>query len=110
MRDTLFLGHDPVEIIRRARLLADDVGRLLAEGRPSDNDLGAAPILDHWGVVARARPALAGLTTGHPVLRDHRPIITSDLIALDADAGWARTASRFYRLNRPGGAARGRDQ
>lgn len=110
MRDTLFLGHDPVEIIRRARLLADDIERLLEEGGPSQNYLGTAPILDHWVVVARARPALAGLTTGHPVLRDYRPIITSDLFALDAEAGWARTASRFYRLGRPGGATQGRDQ
>ncbi|TDX59692.1 hypothetical protein EDE12_1296 [Methylosinus sp. sav-2] len=109
MHDKLFLGHDPAEIIRRARLLAGDIERLLAEGRPSDDDLDNAPILDRWIVVARIAPALAGAVTGHPVL-DNRSIITSDLFALDADAGWARTAGRFYRLGRPGGAARGRDQ
>ncbi|HEY8063735.1 MAG TPA: hypothetical protein VIF40_03290 [Methylosinus sp.] len=42
--------------------------------------------LHHWVVIARARPALAGLTTGHPALGD-RSIITSDLFALDADSG-----------------------
>ncbi|WP_428990946.1 DUF6634 family protein [Methylocapsa aurea] len=57
----------------------------------------------------RITPALAGAVAGHPALGD-RSIVTSDLCALDAAAGWARTSSRFYRLGRPGGAARGRDQ
>jgi hypothetical protein len=110
VRNTIFLGQDPMEIISRARALSDDIEHILAEGGLSQHHLDAAPILDHWGIVARARPVLAGVTTGHPVLGDHRAIFTSDLFALDADAGWARTASRFYRLGHPVGAAHGRDQ
>jgi len=61
-------------------------------------------------LIPRMRPALAGATTGHPLLGDCPIIRTSELFAIDADRGWARTYSRFYRLGRPGGAARGRDQ
>ncbi len=109
MRSAIFLGDDPKQIIRRTRALSDDIARILADGVPAESDLAEAPILDHWVVIGRRTPALAGAVAGHPVLGD-RSIITSDLFALDDEAGWARTAGRFYRLGRPGGAACGRDQ
>ncbi|HEY8065133.1 MAG TPA: DUF6634 family protein [Methylosinus sp.] len=109
MRSAIFLGDDPKQIIRRTRALSDDIACILADGAPAESDLAEAPILDHWVVIGRMTPALAGAVTGHPALGD-RSIITSDLCALDAAAGWARTESRFYRLGRPGGGARGRDQ
>lgn len=54
MRSTIFLGHDPMEIISRARALSDDIEHILAEGGPSRHHFDAAPILDHWGA-SRAR-------------------------------------------------------
>lgn len=42
---------------------------------------------------------LWGEVTDHPVL-GNASIHTSQLIAIDPAAGWARTASRWYRLGR----------
>lgn len=107
---TIFFDADIDVLAARTRRLADDLARLLADGGPTDADLADAPLLDRWVKAARMLPALAGSVSGHPVMGDRPRIVTSDLFALDADAGWARTANRFYRLGRLGGAARGRDQ
>lgn len=72
-----------------------------AEAGPSDADLVTAPVLTNWSpaVSPRGHVLLWGEVIGHPVLfSDH--ITTSQLVALDAEAGWARTASRWYRLGR----------
>ncbi len=45
-------------------------------------------------------PHLIGTVSGHPRLPDG-PIRTSVLLAYDPDRGYARTFSRFYRLESP---------
>ncbi|MFE3836048.1 DUF6634 family protein [Pseudogemmobacter sonorensis] len=89
---------------------AEDRGRLdrilaviaATEVGPTATDLADAPVLDLWRPVISRYGAVGlwGEVTGHPVLGNDA-IVTSRLIALDAEAGWARTASRWYRLGRP---------
>jgi hypothetical protein len=43
---------------------------------------------------------LVGVPTGHPTLMAEL-IHTSRLCGIDAEMAWARTASRWYRLNDP---------
>lgn len=57
------------------------------------------PQLDFWDLGFRRTCCLTGLSSGHPVLNgNRREIITSDLIAISEELGWARTRSRWYRL------------
>ena len=96
---TRFLtSDDPREIARQARRLADALDRLAANNEPSPVDLADAPILDNWRKVARLAPALAGVVSGHPLIREGRSSITSEVFAIDGSGRWARTWSRFYRL------------
>lgn len=105
-----FFFDDRADVaISQLRDLADALTRI-RDGGPTADDLADAPVLDRFVIVPRMRPSLAGIAAGHPVLSGDRIIRTSELFAIDSDAGWARTYSRFYRLGRPGGAARGRDQ
>ena len=76
--------------------LADALRRLATDGRPPD--LSGAPIIDMWRPASRFAPALLGVVDGHPVLKSSRPKMTSELFAMDAAGGWARTWSRWYRL------------
>ena len=97
----LFPGGDSAEaIVAFARKLAEDFERLTADGSPSRSDLATAPVIDLWRPAPRILLALAGTVTGHPILRDGRPTITSQLFAYDEAAGWARTWSRYYALGR----------
>ncbi|OYU19151.1 MAG: hypothetical protein CFE34_06695 [Rhodobacteraceae bacterium PARR1] len=76
-----------------------------AAAGPSPDTLAAAPLLHLWSpVLIGADLCLAGEATGHPHLPDGI-ITTSLLLALAQDLTWARTFSRFYRLNRPLDAA-----
>lgn len=60
------------------------------------------PMLEDWfpAIVPEKTEELAliGTVTGHPRLRDGRPIVTSNVVMLNVDAGLARTVSRWYRL------------
>lgn len=68
----------------------------LAQGRlPALDD---APRIDHWRLAHRSVEMLTGRVTGHPILGSHREVYTSQLFAMDPEAGWARTFSRYYRL------------
>jgi hypothetical protein len=73
-----------------------------AEADPSATDLLNAPVLDVWRplISAHGHVVLWGSVTGYPHLDDDN-ITTSRLIAIGPDSGWARTASRWYRLGRP---------
>jgi hypothetical protein len=73
-----------------------------AEAGPSDADLAIAPALSDWkaAISPGGNVMLWGEVTDHPLL-GKASITTSQLIAIDAEAGWARTASRWYRLGRP---------
>lgn len=72
-----------------------------AEAGPSDADLAIAPILSDWkaAISPGGHVMLWGEVTDHPLL-GNASIHTSQLVAIDPKAGWARTASRWYRLGR----------
>lgn len=69
---------------------------------PSRAELATAPVLQHWRPFRTldGSVVLGGYVSGHPVLRDG-PVRTSGLLALDPDMSWARTVSRWYRLEYP---------
>ncbi len=92
---------DPADLVRQARDFADAIDRIVATGAPSADELSRAPVLDWWRPATRTAPALIGLVAGHPRLRAGATTMTAELFAIDADAGWARTWSRVYRLGRP---------
>ncbi|MDF3606669.1 ATP-dependent Lon protease [Paracoccus sp. DMF-8] len=72
-----------------------------AEAGPSEADLALAPVLSDWkaAISPGGHVMLWGEVADHPLL-GHASITTSQLIAIDPEAGWARTASRWYRLGR----------
>lgn len=73
-----------------------------AEARPSEADIANAPVLSDWmpALSPFAHVILVGKVVGHPLLGT-RSITTSQLIAIHAEAGWARTVSRWYSLAQP---------
>ena len=81
--------------------LLRDVHEIRLQGRPKPSSLHKAPRLEDWSYSALLRPRLVGRVTGHPLLGDQPHVQTSELIVIDAEAGWARTMSRFYRLGSP---------
>jgi len=103
-------GESPAEIVARLRRLAGDIERIIANGAPSDAEMAGAPIIDFYHFGIRATTGLAGVVSRHPLRSDGRLTMTSQLFAIDADAGWARTWSRFYALGRPGDSADRRPQ
>jgi hypothetical protein len=97
------LPHERDALIRTAvrlrRLAADMIE--IAEGRaPTEADLFDAPILDQYIIAAGAVQCLMGIQSGHPILTGAL-VETSELHAMSAAGGWARTTSRYYRLGRP---------
>jgi hypothetical protein len=73
-----------------------------AEAGPTEADLTDAPAIDHWRPLRSGSHTVVlwGNVSGHPVLgRD--ATTTSPLLAIDVQAGWARTKSRWYALGRP---------
>jgi hypothetical protein len=58
----------------------------------------------------RSVHALTGLVAGHPSIVNGRRALTSQVYAFDAERGFARTASRFFRLGRPFALSDGRLQ
>lgn len=72
-----------------------------AEAGPTEEDIAQAPVLSDWkaAISPGDHVMLWGEVTDHPLLGNAR-IHTSQLIAIDPEAGWARTASRWYRLGR----------
>ncbi len=81
----------------------DTVPRAIAaaEAGPSEADLAQAPVLFDWKAVISpsGHIMLWGEVTDHPLL-GNASIHISQLIAIDPEAGWGRTASRWYRLGR----------
>jgi len=79
---------DPADLVRQARRFrrGDRPHRHL--GRPVADDLARAPVLDWWRPATRTAPALIGLVGGHPRRRNGATTMTSELFAIDADAGW----------------------
>lgn len=84
---------------RRDRLLAD-LQKFASGWKPSAEDLAQAPVLSGWffdHYPGTQVLNLVGVVRGHPRLPDGW-VTTSPLVAIDLQAGWARTAGRFYRL------------
>jgi hypothetical protein len=106
----IIVGHHGIvgdlqgEIARLDNLLADL--RHLAKGHmPTERNIGAAPVIEHWAEATRPEPCLVGRMVGHPDCVG--PLsVTSGVWVYAPDFGWARTLSRFYRLGRPYGAGR----
>ena len=85
----------------RLRALVDDMEKIRSGALP-ERLAGEAPILDRWVLTYRPEVCLAGLSTGHPKLTGAaRRVLTSDLWLMSKDRRWARTLSRWYRLDRP---------
>jgi hypothetical protein len=87
----------PDERAREAYRVLD----LLSSGyTPHESDLAGAPFIENWVMihVGNGVVVLIGDVTGHPILKSYKPKMTSALLAIDEDAGWARTYSRYYRL------------
>jgi hypothetical protein len=63
-------------------------------------ELERAPVLTDYRFCVRKVPSLFGTVEGHPILGT-RQVVTSEIFAIDQTAGWARTFSRFYRLEDP---------
>jgi hypothetical protein len=97
--DIDFFGEDPISAAARIDRLAADLRRL-AVSPPSELDLQNAPVIMDAEVVVRSVFALSGPVFGHPSIRNGRSCLTSELFALDRQGMWARTGSRFYRLER----------
>lgn len=80
--------------------------RLILGWRPTGTELTGCPSIDNWSVVEAldSTVRLMGSVAGHPNPRVGRgPLtMTSPLIWLAEDLSWARTASRYYFLGRPG--------
>lgn len=72
-----------------------------AQTDPTPETLAQAPVLRNWlaAIDFAGVPCLTGTVTGHPRLKDGKRIFTSVLITLDPDGRWARSRSRWYRLD-----------
>jgi len=99
----LLNGARPFAEILRQDLfdLCDHIDSL-AGAVPDMPALETAPRIDRWcGAVVEDLPVLVGVVTGHPRLREGARTVTSPLVRIASDQGWARTFSRYYRLGRP---------
>jgi hypothetical protein len=92
-----FFIPDPLTV-RRATDLAEDLSRLAAGEGPTPLELASAPVIGRWFLAPRVEACLIGEISGHPTIGELRPGRTTSLFAIDEEAGWARTWSRWYRL------------
>jgi len=89
-----------------SKLMQRMTGRSLELGikGPFSYDLEQAPMLGPWIAIRDPQyggAILIGMQVGHPTLKG--PLInTSRLCAIDSGKAWARTASRWYRLDNGG--------
>ncbi|MCR6672023.1 DUF6634 family protein [Devosia ginsengisoli] len=102
--------HLPL-VEKLSRAIAD-IERLKQGWRPTPQDLAQAPLLSSWSFAGSLTPGgtyLSGIVTGHPTIQSGAFCTTSVLVAIEARSWtWARTASRFYRIEPGGPAARRR--
>lgn len=72
-----------------------------AQMLPGLETLKEVPVLRDWlaAIDPAGVPCLAGTVKGHPRLQDGKRIYTSVLLALDTNGIWARSRSRWYRLD-----------
>ncbi len=95
--------HDPhlraaaLERLRLLQRLTDDLTDIAAGTRPTALDLAEAVTMHGFTIGHHRVPCLVGIVSDHPRLGS-RMITTSQLFYVDPDGKWARTFSRFYRL------------
>ena len=72
-----------------------------AQTDPTPEILADAPLLHNWlaAIDFAGVLCLTGTVSGHPRLVDGKRIFTSVLIGLAPDGSWARSRSRWYRLD-----------
>ncbi|KAB1070033.1 DUF6634 family protein [Methylobacterium planeticum] len=92
--------HLPIDEAIRLESALAAFDRLTAGAGPDRYELEAAPLLSDWrrSLMPSVEPVLIGAVEGHPRLSGRRHVATSRLLALDPQAGWARTLNRWYRL------------
>lgn len=95
--DILFPGLCADDTFRRTQSLADDLRRIAAGELPTEAELRAAPIIDHWSLAVRPESCVVGVISGHPSIGEMRPGRTSSIFVY-APNRWVRTWSRLYRL------------
>ena len=78
--------------------LAADLSLIEREQGPTAEELEQAPLLLNWRLAPGPVMALEGLVLDHPKLGTDQ-ICTSMVYYLDRNARWARTLSRYYRLD-----------
>ncbi len=83
----------------QARRLADALSRLAVAGKPSAADMVGAPIVSGFRIGLNGTPALSGTIVANPPIFHDDHTMTDDLFAIDYDARWARTWSRWYALD-----------
>lgn len=86
-----------LERIRLLQMLTDDLTDIIAGTRPTSQDLNDAVVMRSFMIGQHQVPCLIGLAEGHPRLGT-KLITTSQLFFIDPNGKWARTFSRFYRL------------
>lgn len=77
--------------------LVDDLTDIAAGTRPTELDLADAVVIRTPRLSAIPLPCLIGYADNHPRLGS-KIITTSQLFAIDPKGKWARTLSRFYRI------------
>lgn len=78
-----------------------DIRDLRAGDMPRPMDLSAAPAIDQWSYGLVPTRCIVGSVREHPILGNRARVHTSQLVLIDAENGWARTWSRYYRLGAP---------
>lgn len=86
-----------LERIRLLQMLTDDLTDIIAGTRPTSQDLQEAVVLRNFMIGQHQVPCLIGLAERHPRLGT-KLVTTSQLFFVDPEGKWARTFSRFYRL------------
>lgn len=94
---------DPIKrdiVLKRIAVLqrlVDDLTDIAAGTRPTDLDLADAVVIRSPRLSAIPLPCFIGHAENHPRL-GNKIITTSQLFAVDPKGKWARTLSRFYRI------------
>lgn len=88
------------EISRLNQLLTDLTSMRDGSG-PNQDFLECCPLIDFWSVGTRPVRCLTGIFINHPKIDQGSFGMTSELVWLDKERGFARTRSRFYRLASP---------
>lgn len=88
------------EIARHTALL-EDLKAIQRDHAPTPDVLRKSPTLMGWNLATRPVPCLAGVYLDHPSIPNGYIGLTSELLVINVERGFARTRSRFYALGDP---------